>query len=113
MRVIVTGGAGYIGSFAVERLIEAGHDVTVLDSLWRGHRGGVSDAAQLIAVDITDAKATRDVVAKVRPTRFFTMPRRQLCLNPSLIPVSTSRSMSWGATISFEQPLRPTATNSC
>ena len=67
MRVIVTGGAGYIGSFAVERLIEAGHDVTVLDSLWRGHRGGVSDAAQLIAVDITDAKATRDVVAKVRP----------------------------------------------
>src|SRR3954462_10604810 len=67
MRVIVTGGAGYIGSFAVERLIEAGHDVTVLDSLWRGHRGGVSDKAELIAVDITDVKATKDAVAKVRP----------------------------------------------
>src|SRR3954452_16206788 len=67
MRVIVTGGAGYIGSFAVERLIEAGHEVTVLDSLWRGHRGGVSEAAELITVDITDAKATKEAVAKVRP----------------------------------------------
>ncbi|MEM7576943.1 MAG: UDP-glucose 4-epimerase GalE [Planctomycetota bacterium] len=37
MKVLVTGGAGYIGSHAVLRLVEDGHDVTVLDSLYRGH----------------------------------------------------------------------------
>ena len=67
MRVIVTGGAGYIGGFAAERLIEAGHEVTVLDSLWRGHRGGVPENAVLIAVDLTDAAATKAAVAQVRP----------------------------------------------
>lgn len=67
MRVIVTGGAGYIGGFAAERLIEAGHEVTVLDSLWRGHRGGIPRDAALIAADITDAAATRAAVAQVRP----------------------------------------------
>lgn len=67
MRVIVTGGAGYIGGFAAERLIEAGHDVTVLDSLWRGHRVGIPKDAELIDVDLTDAAATSAAVGRVRP----------------------------------------------
>jgi UDP-glucose 4-epimerase len=46
MRVLVTGGAGYVGSVSVEALVGAGHDVVVLDDLSKGHRdalpGGVS-----------------------------------------------------------------------
>ena len=40
MRILVSGGAGYVGSVSVERLLEAGHDVVVLDDLSTGHRGG-------------------------------------------------------------------------
>ena len=39
MRVLVTGGAGYVGSVSVDALLEAGHDVVVLDDLTTGHRG--------------------------------------------------------------------------
>ena len=43
-RVLVTGGAGYIGSHVVRRLVEAKHEVVVLDDLSEGHRGAVGDA---------------------------------------------------------------------
>ena len=38
MRILVTGGAGYIGSVTTRLLLDAGHEVTVLDSLEKGHR---------------------------------------------------------------------------
>jgi len=47
MRVLVTGGAGYVGSVSVEALLAAGHDVSVLDDLSTGHRDAVPDAARL------------------------------------------------------------------
>jgi UDP-glucose 4-epimerase len=47
MRILVTGGAGYIGSVSVEAFVAAGHEVTVLDDLSTGHRGAVSPAARL------------------------------------------------------------------
>jgi len=50
----VTGGAGYIGSVAVERLIEAGEDVVVLDNLETGYRGAVAPEAVFVEGDILD-----------------------------------------------------------
>jgi UDP-glucose 4-epimerase len=47
MRVLVTGGAGYVGSVSVERLLEAGHEVVVLDDLTTGHRAAVPGTASL------------------------------------------------------------------
>jgi len=48
MRVLVTGGAGYIGSHAVRELINSGHSVTVLDTLGKGHEEAVDPRATLI-----------------------------------------------------------------
>jgi UDP-glucose 4-epimerase len=62
MRVLVTGGAGYIGSVAVERLLDAGHDVVVLDSLWRGHTGAIPEHVRTVVADLRDAKAIEAAV---------------------------------------------------
>jgi len=48
MRILVTGGAGYVGSVSVEGLIAAGHSVTVLDSLAKGHRAAMPEEARLV-----------------------------------------------------------------
>ena len=52
MRVLVVGGAGYIGSVTVDHLVQAGHTVTVLDSLVSGHREAVNPDAELVAADV-------------------------------------------------------------
>jgi UDP-glucose 4-epimerase len=54
MKLLVTGGAGYIGSVVGAQLVEAGHDVTVLDNLSRGHEGAVPDGARLVRGDLRD-----------------------------------------------------------
>jgi UDP-glucose 4-epimerase len=55
VKVLVTGGAGYIGSHAVRELRDAGHDVAVLDDLSRGHRGSVPPEVPLVRGDLGDA----------------------------------------------------------
>jgi UDP-glucose 4-epimerase len=54
VKVLVTGGAGYIGSHAVRELRDAGHDVAVLDDLSRGHRGSVPPEVPLVRGDLGD-----------------------------------------------------------
>jgi UDP-glucose 4-epimerase len=57
MRLLVTGGAGYIGSIVAQQLVARGDDVTVLDSLYRGHRAAVPEGASFIEADLLDAPA--------------------------------------------------------
>ena len=70
MRVLVTGGAGFIGSHIVDRLLEAGHDVSIVDSMERGRRENVAGPLErgvpLHEIDIRDP-GLRDVVAAGRP----------------------------------------------
>jgi len=57
MRIFLTGGAGYIGSAAAQRLMSAGHEVTIFDSLVTGHRQAVPEGAQFIQADLSDHQA--------------------------------------------------------
>jgi UDP-glucose 4-epimerase len=57
MRLLVTGGAGYIGSIVARQLLAAGHEVTVLDNLERGHRDAVPAGAKLVVADLLDRDA--------------------------------------------------------
>src|SRR5260221_880728 len=57
MRILVTGGAGYIGSTTAAKFLEAGHEVTVFDSLYRGHRQAVPSQATFVQGDISDRGA--------------------------------------------------------
>jgi UDP-glucose 4-epimerase len=57
MKVLVTGGAGYIGSVVAEELLQAGHQVVVFDNLSRGHRQAVPKNAELIVGDLADRAA--------------------------------------------------------
>jgi UDP-glucose 4-epimerase len=57
MNIFVTGGAGYIGSATAEALLDAGHSVTVYDSLVTGYRDAVPEAARFIQADLGDSAA--------------------------------------------------------
>lgn len=54
MRILVTGGAGYIGSITTRMLLDAGHACVVLDTLERGHRAAVDPRAELVVGDVGD-----------------------------------------------------------
>lgn len=61
MKILVTGGAGYIGSVATAELIAAGHDVVVVDNLYQGHREAVHPDAQFVQADLADMDAVKNI----------------------------------------------------
>ena len=67
MKILVTGGAGYIGSVTVELLLETGAQVVVLDDLSLGHRAAVHPEAELIVADLADRPAVDAALSKARP----------------------------------------------
>jgi UDP-glucose 4-epimerase len=67
MRVLVTGGAGYIGSVTTELLLDAGHEVVVFDNLERGHREAVDERADLIVGDLREPRPILDAMKRVSP----------------------------------------------
>lgn len=64
-RVLVTGGAGFIGSHVVERCLKAGYQVTVLDNLTQGKRGWVHSDAKFVHGDVLDLELVRTLTANV------------------------------------------------
>ena len=62
MAILVTGGAGYIGSHMVLELTDAGEDVIVLDNLSTGFRWAVADKARLVVGDVGDESLVRQVM---------------------------------------------------
>jgi UDP-glucose 4-epimerase len=65
MKVLVTGGAGYIGSHVVRQLGQAGHDIVVFDNLSTGYRWAVT-AGELVVGDLADEAAVEDLFSRHR-----------------------------------------------
>jgi UDP-glucose 4-epimerase len=62
MRVLVTGGAGYIGSVVTEELLRDGHEAIVYDNLVKGHRAALVEGAQFVEADLLNADKLRQTL---------------------------------------------------
>lgn len=68
MRILITGGAGFIGSHVADAALASGHEVAVLDNLVSGRRENVPAQAQFYEADICDADAVNAAFAEFKPT---------------------------------------------
>ena len=64
MKVLVTGGAGYIGSVVASQLVDAGHETVVLDDLSRGHREAVPEGARLLQGNLMEVEFARETISE-------------------------------------------------
>jgi UDP-glucose 4-epimerase len=67
VKILVTGGAGFIGSHVVDAYLAAGHEVAVVDNLSRGREGNLSKKARLYRADIRDRAALEEIFEKEKP----------------------------------------------
>ncbi len=70
MRILVTGGAGFIGSHIVDQCVALGHEVAVIDNLWEeggGKEQNLNPEARFFRADITDDAALQSIFDEVRP----------------------------------------------
>ncbi len=67
MKILVTGGAGFIGSNLVDALIEKGHEVAIVDNLSTGKKENVNEKATFFEVDVTDPTALKSVFEEFSP----------------------------------------------
>jgi UDP-glucose 4-epimerase len=71
MKALVTGGAGYIGSVVASQLVEAGHDVVVIDDLSRGHAAAVPPGARFVEASLLDQAALAGPLAGIDAVLHF------------------------------------------
>ncbi|OQA51814.1 MAG: UDP-glucose 4-epimerase [candidate division WS2 bacterium ADurb.Bin280] len=86
-KIIVTGGAGFIGSNLVDALIKENHEVTVIDNLSTGSRENLNSKATFFETDITDYQALEEIFEKFRPETIFHLAAQASvivsCQNPA------------------------------
>ena len=75
MKVLLTGGAGYIGSVTTAAVIQAGHPVVIVDNLSLGHRAAVHPEAVLVEADLSDRQHTAAIIAEHRPAAIMHLAR--------------------------------------
>jgi UDP-glucose 4-epimerase len=67
MKILVVGGAGYIGSVCAELLLNKGHDVSIFDNLSEGHLGAVDSRSNFVQGELADRRQIDAAISKIRP----------------------------------------------
>jgi UDP-glucose 4-epimerase len=86
MKVLVTGGAGYIGSVVTELLLARGHEVTVFDNLQQGHRSAVPRGAKLVIGDLAEPAVIDETIKNLRPEVVMHFAANSLVGESSQVP---------------------------
>lgn len=73
MKIVVTGGAGFIGSHLVDELVEQGHEVAVVDNLSTGYESQVNQSVNFFEIDITNYASLRYVMRLFKPEAVFNL----------------------------------------
>src|SRR4051812_25504971 len=111
MRVLVTGGAGDIGSGVVEELIASGHGAVVYDSLYKGHREAVHPQAEFVHKDLLDKEPLLDAMREVGVRHLVFSSTAAVYGEPAKQPIEESdpsaRTNPYGESkLAFEHALR-------
>lgn len=107
MRVLVTGGAGFIGSHLVDALIEQGHTVTILDDLSSGLHDRLAPGADLRRLDITDAAAMAALFDETGPEAVFHLAA-QIDVRASVADPARDAAINIGGTVTLLEAARRT-----
>ncbi len=91
MKVLVTGGAGYIGSITTEVLLASGHEVIVFDNLSQGHRAAVPNEALWVQGDLAEPAVIRQVLMTHRPEAVMHFAARSLVGDSMVSPFAYLR----------------------
>lgn len=102
MRVLVTGGAGYIGSVVIEELLTGGHDVVAYDDLSTGHRDAVVAPARLVEGDLLDPAAVGEALRAHRIDAVVHMAGRALVGESVADPAGYYRTNVTGGLVLLE-----------
>jgi UDP-glucose 4-epimerase len=95
MKVLVTGGAGFIGSHLVDRLITKGEDVSIIDDLSGGFKRNLNPKASFFRVDLRDQEKTTVVIKKIKPEIVFHLAANAAENKAQFSPIDiTSRNYS-------------------
>ena len=92
MKVLVTGGAGFIGAHVARHLLEAGHDVVVLDDLSGGYEANVPTGAEFVDGSVTDPELVDDLFGRTSSSTSFTSLRTRPRACRTSSAVSTTRT---------------------
>jgi UDP-glucose 4-epimerase len=87
MKVLVTGGAGFIGSHVVDACLAAGHEVVVLDDLSSGKQENVNPQAQLYVADLRDQAAVENLFMRERPEAICHLGAKANVRESMILPV--------------------------
>ncbi|MCA1572883.1 MAG: NAD-dependent epimerase/dehydratase family protein, partial [Chloroflexi bacterium] len=94
MRILVTGGAGFIGSNLVSAFVESGHEVRVIDDLCTGYADNVHPDAELIKGDVADEAQMRKAVEGV--DQVFHLAAHRAVLRSVTDPLATDTANTHG-----------------
>lgn len=95
MKILVTGGAGFIGSHLVDRLIDAGHKVSIIDDLSGGYKRNLNKKAKFFQCDLRDEKKADKIISKIKPKIVFHLAANAAENKAQFSPIDiTSRNFS-------------------